>query len=1474
MPFTDEDQKRLDYLNSVLGPRTAPPASPDLGALTRIGEGFADLPSNVAQTFVNVGNNVANFGQAPTEQSTAWQVPKPYDIPAPQGFGERAADMLPGLAATVAASLIPGGAATRVASLLGAGRAAPIIGDIAGGAFLGASQSPQEAAAQGTEFGAIGLLNKAPIPWYLKAVGNAAIPVGGQLLRGQNPLDQQSLLNTATNVAVPLILGHGSPESARPLIPPTPVEYQGLGEERSPILPGVARPPTQRVFSDSSPLDSPPVSTPLETVTPPFYAQPVDAPVSGEAPYVRFGDDGIDPGIQSNSQDNLAPRIGGESESPVEDSEAHHEAIQSAVNGVAQQYPGVAVGVVRSYDELPEDVKARVPEEYRTAEGFNDPTTGKQFLVSGQLGDTARARDVAVHEIVGHYGVDKIIDPSEWRGIQDHVFTNGRDIAEDISQNYHGKGLDDLDEGQQRRVTREYIARLSEDTTLDPTLWQRVTAAVRSALRKIGINRDWSDEEIKGLIRSAHQNLKRGASGDDLISGAAEAARRQAAPPAEAPVREAYNRLTEKTGFPSVAISDLARESGRPLDEVKSLLSAKHQQGKAILSQGDWSTASEDKRSGAIEANNGYNGPAKNLLVRLLPEADPSLKGRAGKSAEDQTQGKHSLFGKLSRIAEKDFGFGKSEDITSAQEKGRGEATTLFSRAQPVVKQLIKSTPSERKAIGLFEASEKTPGDDALFRSSVRPETISAYREGESIISKAQDVLKSATNDPRKQALLSETRGEYRSTNYAAFNDPVRWAKDLDSDPVKAAALAGQMERDQTLGPDANRMDIEQAIGAYKEEILRGGDPFTESSGTNSKISRTLWIQKQDLTPSQWKFMEDFQRNPKLDAHEKGALKDILDKQSLNHADQALVARLGRNAAKLFTDEEAKQLTDISQRKTLSKELRAFLGEYKDPAQRMAFTMQKLINNARQAKTISELSELGKAGKLDIFNTLERQSAIKSATPDRISELRALRQIPENPAFGKLAGKYVSRDVADALNAFNENWSGGWLKSFSGLTSVIKNSLVTWNPASHARQWIQTPLLAMAARVSPLDFYKYGRQIKANEAELLENHIIGADYSSQDIQRGSKEMDLMFNPTRTDKAISAARNAQAFVQKIYGMPDNILRSIAYLKNKEVLLKEGKSIQESKDGALKFTNRYTMNYGQVSNAASIGRETPFVSPFLSYQEQMLKVLKNLSEDAIHGSPGDRAYAIGNLGALLAAPLLLAQTGRSSLSNDDRKEWDRTLRLSPDYATGQIRVPIRRKSDGSFDYMNIGNIVPAGDTGALARNILTGDLNGVFKSNPFVGFDKSPVLNTISDQVSGRDSVTDQEFQGPGDRAKALAKQFLPPLTPGVGYEAGRVANALTPNNQGGLGIINARTGRSDTPATALLGQIGLRASTVQPAALIRRAQSDAKEQQENARSQLAQVTGTNASDSAMQAALMRYSEKAQQIQRDLIRKIGQ
>lgn len=186
---------------------------------------------------------------------------------------------------------------------------------------------------------------------------------------------------------------------------------------------------------------------------------------------------------------------------------SHTQRIAERVQEAKQNISGVRVRVLRNEGDLPADVRSRL-DPRAVHEGVVDTDTGDVYIFSDNIASPERALEVFAHEVVGHYGVEKILAPDEWGKIADSIIQRNPDRLASIMRRYtRANDVSELTPQERDIVAREYIAELAEKPGQNPTVWNRVLQAVRNGLRALGIRRTWSEEDLRDLIRKAGKAL-------------------------------------------------------------------------------------------------------------------------------------------------------------------------------------------------------------------------------------------------------------------------------------------------------------------------------------------------------------------------------------------------------------------------------------------------------------------------------------------------------------------------------------------------------------------------------------------------------------------------------------------------------------------------------------------------------------------------------------------------------------------------------------------------------------------------------------------------------------------------------------------------------------------------------------------------------------------------------------------------------
>jgi N12 class adenine-specific DNA methylase/predicted RNA methylase len=145
------------------------------------------------------------------------------------------------------------------------------------------------------------------------------------------------------------------------------------------------------------------------------------------------------------------------------------------------------------------------------AEGFFDYVTNRVALIAANLPTIERAKQVARHELIGHYGIENMlndVDKALFKKLLDRVLLAEKMGNKSIKE--IAKYVDDTQpnlDSQDRRA-KEIIAVMAE-RNIQNSITQRVIDAIRTFLKKIGfIKEDITDAEVAALLRDAQQYLK------------------------------------------------------------------------------------------------------------------------------------------------------------------------------------------------------------------------------------------------------------------------------------------------------------------------------------------------------------------------------------------------------------------------------------------------------------------------------------------------------------------------------------------------------------------------------------------------------------------------------------------------------------------------------------------------------------------------------------------------------------------------------------------------------------------------------------------------------------------------------------------------------------------------------------------------------------------------------------------------------
>jgi hypothetical protein len=161
----------------------------------------------------------------------------------------------------------------------------------------------------------------------------------------------------------------------------------------------------------------------------------------------------------------------------------------------------VPVQVINSIDEVPEGEAKRAIKNGRMVKGWYDVKTGKVYVYLPNATSAEDVKQTILHEGIAHFGLRQLVGEERMDDFLDEVFSN-------VSSEVRRKITDSLPKyGYNSRVaTEEYMASIAENG-VDVSTWERIKQAFKNLLRRIGINIQINDNELKYILWRSAQNL-------------------------------------------------------------------------------------------------------------------------------------------------------------------------------------------------------------------------------------------------------------------------------------------------------------------------------------------------------------------------------------------------------------------------------------------------------------------------------------------------------------------------------------------------------------------------------------------------------------------------------------------------------------------------------------------------------------------------------------------------------------------------------------------------------------------------------------------------------------------------------------------------------------------------------------------------------------------------------------------------------
>lgn len=161
----------------------------------------------------------------------------------------------------------------------------------------------------------------------------------------------------------------------------------------------------------------------------------------------------------------------------------------------------VPLQVVTSTEQISDPSVKSAIESGRKIKGWFSVSEGKVYVYLPNASGIEDVKQTILHEGVAHYGLRKLVGDERMDDFLDEVFRNvSKEIRNKIVGTLPKYGYDS------RVATEEYLARIAE-SGVDVSTWERIKQAFKNLLRRIGINIQINDNELKYILWRSAQNL-------------------------------------------------------------------------------------------------------------------------------------------------------------------------------------------------------------------------------------------------------------------------------------------------------------------------------------------------------------------------------------------------------------------------------------------------------------------------------------------------------------------------------------------------------------------------------------------------------------------------------------------------------------------------------------------------------------------------------------------------------------------------------------------------------------------------------------------------------------------------------------------------------------------------------------------------------------------------------------------------------
>lgn len=506
-------------------------------------------------------------------------------------------------------------------------------------------------------------------------------------------------------------------------------------------------------------------------------------------------------------------------------------------------------------------------------------------------------------------------------------------------------------------------------------------------------------------------------------------------------------------------------------------------------------------------------------------------------------------------------------------------------------------------------------------------------------------------------------------------------------------------------------------------------------------------------------------------------------------------------------------------RKDIAPEIRALLGEYKDPLMNYTRSVSRLANFAGNHRFLTELKKIG-MGQI-FFEKGDDAGRNAAGANKQITGRVAGVKVAEGEedasrgSYSPLSGLYTTADVNEILESFERasSLSNKGLWRFIVKANVLsKTAKTVMSVMTNVRNLFGQPYFSLLNGHNPFAYRKALKAMKAIYADAAGNNresqmyfnkmtrlgLVGEEVTTAELQRVMKDqqqfLDEAVDATELmDKGLGASLTAWKKAKKgfqvlarIYRASDELGKIMNFEMEKEALrpIRPDASEAELEAEAAERTRGGIPTYSEIPPAVQKLRMQPVVGPFMSFFYEAVRTqvmnVKYAAQEMNGPTLAHKKYAAKRIGGHLAATIGMGyaiQELFKALSGISDEEEDNVRSLMADYEKdGQFIF--WRDEEKQIQYINLSfnnpyatttdqtlallGVSGADDTSGLVDNIIS---RSVAMLAPFTS--ETIIAQAVIDQQRNETIYGTQVFNPEApleeqaiDRVSHIARAFTP------------------------------------------------------------------------------------------------------------------